>query len=133
MTKNLCSSHFRVLVIFSTSRNAQRIISWGFPLLVCEVYDSILILMCRSGAQNRKCSLPVWGAETDDNDTELSSLFKSSMSLAREKKLSVVKGWSFVLMEQSHRLTRQLVSNLVFKSCFFSFISTPFFCWFKSA
>ena len=88
---------------------------------------------CAGLAHKIESVLYLWGAKTDDKDTELSSLFKSSMSLAREKKLSVVKGWSFVLMEQSHRLTRQLVSNLVFKSCFFSFISTPFFCWFKSA
>ena len=64
----------------------------------------------------------------DDDDAELSSLFKSSMSLAREKKLSVVKGGSFVLMEQSHRLTRQLVSILLFSSDVFFLSSQPFFC-----
>ena len=63
----------------------------------------------------------------DDNGAELSTLFKSSMSLAREKKISVVKGGNFVLMEQSHQLTRQLVSILLFSSRFFSFISTLFF------
>ena len=63
----------------------------------------------------------------DDNGAELSTLFKSSMSLAREKKISVVKGGNFVLMEQSHQLTRQLVSILLFSSHVFFLSSQPFF------
>ena len=51
------------------------------------------------------------------------------MSLAREKKISVVKGGNFVFNNGTKPSTDKTTGqhSLVFKSCFFSFISTLFF------